>query len=175
MKKSFFDIVDENDHDLHYIASFDETRKKKLWCRAVHIVIYTPDKEIVMQKRASSLAYHPDEVEISVGGGVDAGETPEHAVIRELQEEFGINLKKKELRFIGKVKYNHGNIRNFIYTYAVCLPKERLTFKPNPEETQSIFFITERELRRAMRIHRIKNIGRMAGVYAYWKYLLSAL
>jgi 8-oxo-dGTP pyrophosphatase MutT (NUDIX family) len=179
MKQTRFDIVDEHDNPLDQAASYDDVHHKGLWHRGVHAIIYTPGREIVMQKRAPSLNYHPDLIEISVGGGVDAGEAPERAMIREINEELGITITPSELRFIGKTKYNHPTknllSRVFIYSYAVCIPKERMQLKINPEESSRAFLITERKLRRALKAHRIKNLGRISGEYAYWKYLLDAI
>jgi 8-oxo-dGTP pyrophosphatase MutT (NUDIX family) len=179
VKQSFFDVVDEDDRPLEKSASFDEVHQKGLWHRGVHVIIYTLEGEIVMQKRAISLSYHPGLIEISAGGGVDAGETPEQAIVREIREELGLHVSQKELRFIGKTKYNHRTklllSRVFIYSYTVCLPKERIRLTVDPEETSMAFLITERKLRRALRRHRIKKLGRVSGEYAYWRYLLDAM
>lgn len=179
MKQSFFDVVDEQDQPIGKVASFDEVHRKGLWCRGVHVVIYTEDGNIVMQKRAPSLKYHPSEIEVSVGGGVDAGETPVQAGVREVAEEVGIELDPSELHFVGITKYNHkvnGTYsRNFLYSYTVCLPKERLNMLSNPDEVTRVFLITKRQLRRALRMHRIARFGKISSLYAYWNYLLDAI
>jgi 8-oxo-dGTP pyrophosphatase MutT (NUDIX family) len=176
---SSYDIIDENDNLINQIATYNEVHEKGLWYRAVHAIIYTPEKEIVMQKRAPSLAYHPDEIEISVGGGVDAGETPEGAIIREIKEELGISIKKSQLRYIGKTKFNHKTLtqinRFFLYSYAVCVDKKSLKMSVNPQETSAIFLITARKLRRALKVHRIKNMGRISDINSYWNYLLDSV
>jgi 8-oxo-dGTP pyrophosphatase MutT (NUDIX family) len=179
MKQTFFDLVDEYDAPTGLTASYDDVHSKGLWTRGVHAIIYTPDNEIVMQKRAITLKYHPDLIEISVGGGVDAGESPEQAMVREIKEELGLDISIDELRFISKTKYNHPArgmlFRTFIYSYAVCIPKERLRISINPEETSSAFLLSKRRLKTALRLHRIKNRGRISGEYAFWKYLLDAI
>lgn len=177
--ESEYDLVDEHDKPLGRTAVYSEVHTSGLWHRGVHVLVYTPDGRVVMQKRAPSLAYHPNEVEISVGGGVDAGETPEQAATREVYEELGVTLSPKELRFLGKTTYNHRNKthvnRTFIYSYAVCVPAERLRMQINPQETSAAFLISKRGLRAAMQIHRIKNIGRITSQYAYWRHLLDAM
>lgn len=179
MQLSYFDIVDENDNLLGTRADYNVVHSKGLWHRGVHVLLYTPDRKIVMQKRAISLKYHPDEVEISVGGGVDAGETPEQAAIREVKEEMGITLKPADLHFVGKTKYNHATktllIRNFVYSYTVCLPETKLNFHINAEETSSVFMLSERQLRAALRRHRVLHVGKISSTYAYWKYLLDSM
>ncbi len=180
MKLSYFDIVDQHDNPIGQTASFDEVHAKGLWHRGVHVIIYTPEREIIMQKRSVSLKYHPNEIEISVGGGVDAGETPLQAGVREVQEELGLSLNPADLTYIGKKAYNHRSktqqMRCFNYSYAVCLPKEQLQqLTIDPQETSLAFMITERKLRRALRIHRIKNIGKITSTYAYWRFLLDGI
>lgn len=177
--QSFFDVVDENDKPMGKVASYDEVNKKGLWHRGAHVIIYSPDKEILMQKRSPSLDYHPDEIEISVGGGVDAGESPEQTIVREVHEELGIDIDATKLRYIGKTKFNHRNKkqlnRSFIYSYAICIPKKDLKLNIDTTETSETFFISEKDLRKALRKHRIKHVGRISSLYAYWKYLLDSM
>jgi 8-oxo-dGTP pyrophosphatase MutT (NUDIX family) len=179
MIQSFFDQVDDTDTLVNNVASYDEVHSQGLWHRGVHVIIYTPDKHIVMQKRAPSLKYHPNEIEVSVGGGVDAGESPEQAAVREIYEELGITIPESSLRFIGKTKFNHHtktqHNRVFIYSYAICLERDALKLQINEEESTLAFFISAKRLRRALRMHRIKNIGRISSQYAYWRYLLDAI
>lgn len=160
-------------------AAYSEVHNGGLWHRGVHVIVYTPDGRIVMQKRAPTLAYHPNEVEISVGGGVDAGETTEQAAIREVKEELGVVVNPKELRFLGKTVYNHRNKarvnRTHIYSYSVCVDPNRLKFVINPRETAAAFMISKRGLRMALQMHRIKNIGRMTSQYAYWRQMLDTV
>ena len=174
---SHYDIYNEHDEPCGKTASYDEVHSKGLWHRGVHVILYTPDKKIVMQKRSINLKYHPGEIEISAGGGVDAGEAPEDAIIREIKEEIGIDVYKNELRFLGKTKYNHHTKnqvnRSHIYSYSVCLEKSRLEFSKQNQEVESIFLISKAELKRSLVVHRIKNVGKISGLYAYWRSLLA--
>lgn len=176
---STFDVVDEHDEPLQRIASYDEVYREGLWHRGVHIIIYTPDKDIVMQKRAPTLNYHPNEIEISVGGGVEAGEQPLDAAVRESKEELGITIDKSKVQFIDKTKFNHTvhgqHHRIFLYTYAVCVPKHDLTFSIDQTETTVAFLISRRKLQRALTKHRIKQFGRISSLYAYWNHMLQVV
>jgi 8-oxo-dGTP pyrophosphatase MutT (NUDIX family) len=175
--ESQYDLVDEHDNPLGRTAAYSEVHRTGMWHRGVHVIVYTPDGRIVMQKRAPTLAYHPNEVEISVGGGVDAGETTEQAALREVKEELGVILKPQELRYLGKTVYNHRSKshinRTFIYSYAVCVNPDRLRFVVNPRETAAAFMISKRGLKMALQMHRIKNIGRITSQYAYWRQMLN--
>jgi ADP-ribose pyrophosphatase YjhB (NUDIX family) len=110
---------------------------------------------------------------------VNAGERPERAILREVQEELGLTLDETQLQFLQKAKVNHTSkkrtSRFFQYSYAICVPKERLRLVINPRETTQAFLISEKELRKALRVHRIKNMGRISSLYAYWTFLLDSI
>ena len=179
MELTYFDRIDEHDNLIGGTASYDRVHSEGLWHRGVHAIIYTPDKQIVMQKRSLSLKYHPGEIEVSVGGGIDAGETPAQAMLREIKEELGLELAKSDLKFIGKTKSNHHTKtqinRVFIYSYSVCLPAKNLRFHINEMESSTVFFVSEKKLRRALKLHRIKKIGKISSLYAYWTKLLNSI
>jgi 8-oxo-dGTP pyrophosphatase MutT (NUDIX family) len=179
LSMSTFDVIDEHDQLLNKVATFEEVLSKGYWHRGVHVIIYTPHKEIVMQKRSPLLSYHPNEIEVSVGGGVEAGEEPIDAAIRETKEEIGISLDKSKMRFIGKTKYNHPTkghpSRIFLYSFAICVPKHDLLFEKDERETSAVFFISKRKLRFALARHRIAHYGKISGLYSYWQSLLRAV
>lgn len=54
---------------------------------AVIGIIITPEKKIVLTKRADTPIW------VLPGGGIDDGETPEIAVIREVKEETGLDVR----------------------------------------------------------------------------------
>ncbi len=176
------DIFDKDENPLYKTATYDEVRKNGLWTRGVHIILYTPSKKVVMQKRSKKLDYHPNEIELSVGGGVKAGETTEQAVLREVREETGIRLVRKDLKYIGKKKFSRwyksdGHkyyMKDFIYSYASEIP-ENLVFKPQDNEAQELFLLSLKQVKRSVRKHYVLHFGRLASMYEYWLYLLRAI
>jgi len=56
----------------------------------VHVLVFTPAGELILQKRSRSKAIQPGKWDTSVGGHINAGETKYEAVIREAVEELGI-------------------------------------------------------------------------------------
>ncbi len=176
----YYDIVDHNDKPLGYTADFDEARRRGLWRRGIRVIIYTKDGQIVMQKRSSNLVFYPGEVEVSVGGGVNAGETPAEAAIREVKEELGLDISGYKLQFLGRTRYNHHFKNNCAhrvigYNFAVCVPEKALRFSPDARETEQVFLMTRRQLLRAIRTHRVKNFGRLVPLYSTWRKLLDEL
>lgn len=59
--------------------------------RVVHVIIRNSKGELYLQKRARTKDIQPGKWDTSVGGHVDAGETVEQALHRELREELGIS------------------------------------------------------------------------------------
>ena len=57
--------------------------------QAARAIIVRDDKLLVMKRNKYGDIYY-----VLVGGGVDPGETPERAVVREVAEESSLDLKK---------------------------------------------------------------------------------
>lgn len=74
------------------------------WHRTAHLWIVTPDRRVLLQKRASSKINHPSLWDVSVAGHVDAGESTETAAVREAREELGIEIAETDLRLIGTTR-----------------------------------------------------------------------
>ena len=176
------DIYDKDENPLKLTATYDEVRRKGLWARAVHIILYTPSKKVLMQKRSTKLDYHPGEIEVSVGGGVKAGETTILAILREVREETGIRLREKDLTYIGKKKFSRRYSQNghkyymkdFIYSYSAQIPDD-IEIKPEDNEAQQIFLLPIKDVKRAIRKHYVLHFGKLASMYGYWLYLLKAV
>jgi 16S rRNA (adenine1518-N6/adenine1519-N6)-dimethyltransferase len=84
-----FDVVDENDAVVR-----QETRAtvhaENLLHRAVHVFVFNKRKELLLQKRSSLKDNFPNRWDSSAAGHLDAGEGYESCVVRELEEELGI-------------------------------------------------------------------------------------
>ncbi len=176
------DIFDKDENPLRKTATYDEVRKNGLWARGVHIILYTPTKNILMQKRSSKLDYHPGEIEVSVGGGVKAGETTEQAIIREVKEETGISLSQAQLQYIGKKKFGRtykrdGHkyyMKDFIYSYSAEIPDD-VVFNPKDDEAQELFLLPLKKVKQSIRKRYVIHFGRLASMYSYWLYLLRSI
>jgi 16S rRNA (adenine1518-N6/adenine1519-N6)-dimethyltransferase len=84
-----FDVVDENDQVVGQ-ASRGEVHSKGLLHRAIHVFVINRHGEILLQRRSLLKDAHPGVWDSSVSGHLDAGEAYEAAVVRELEEEMGI-------------------------------------------------------------------------------------
>lgn len=75
--------------------------KKGLLHASVHIWIFDDEKNVLIQKRASTKDTFPNLWDISVAGHISAGEEPVYSALRETKEEVGISITENQLHFIG--------------------------------------------------------------------------
>ncbi len=103
------------------------------------IVFYDEEKRILLQdrKKMSKLG----EEWGFFGGGIDDGETPEQAVVRETEEELGYKLD--DLKYVGNFK---NSIDGFIvdrYIFVSPLLDKLSTFSLHEGEQMKLFSIEE--------------------------------
>ena len=88
----------------------------------VHLQVFNPQGELYLQRRPLWKDIQPGKWDISVGGHIDYGETPEVALIREAREELGITDFSKEP--IGKYIFESGPDKEFVYSWKTIYSGE---------------------------------------------------
>jgi isopentenyldiphosphate isomerase len=73
------------------------------WHIAVHIWIVTPSGRVLLQRRSRLKENNPGLWDVSVAGHVSAGESVAGAAVREIEEEIGLRVERRELRYIGRI------------------------------------------------------------------------
>ena len=58
----------------------------------VHVCLFNKQGEMLIQRRSMAKKSYPGRWDVSVGGGVLAGETAREAAVREAREELGIEI-----------------------------------------------------------------------------------
>ncbi|HEY0257730.1 MAG TPA: NUDIX domain-containing protein [Candidatus Methylacidiphilales bacterium] len=92
-----FDVVDVNDQVVAQ-APRREVHAKKLWHRAVHVLIHDNAGNLFLQRRSPGKDTFPNCWDSSCSGHVDAGENYMTAARRELGEELGWHDQTLPLR-----------------------------------------------------------------------------
>jgi isopentenyldiphosphate isomerase len=120
-----------------------EIHKKGYYHNTAHIWFYTNEGEILLQQRAASKVIYPLLWDVSVSGHIDAGETIKSGAIREIKEEIGLKVKKKQLHKVGVFEcfqsYPNGIIDNeFHHTFIVELKGTFYDLKPQKEEVEAL-------------------------------------
>jgi isopentenyl-diphosphate Delta-isomerase len=122
------------------------------WHRAVHLWIVTPDRRVLLQRRADHKESWPGLWDVSVAGHIGAGESPVEAAVREAREELGLHVAGLEhlatLRF--QAVLNGGAyIENELHElYLVCMEVDLGALTLDPAEVAEAALLTVDELER---------------------------
>ncbi|MDP3026079.1 MAG: NUDIX domain-containing protein [Nanoarchaeota archaeon] len=100
------DIVDENGNLTGITAAREEAHKKGLLHVAIHVLIYTPKNKILIQKRALTKDFDAGKWDFVLGGHLSSGETKEQAVLKELEQEYGIKTTIDALEFLKERRFS---------------------------------------------------------------------
>jgi len=101
----------------------------------VHVHIFNSQGEIFLQKRSDNKDVQPGKWDTAIGGHVHSGETIEHALHREAEEELGISMAKFQPLF----RYVMRNEIESELVHAFLL-KDDGPFFPDPKEISEARF-----------------------------------
>jgi len=107
----------------------------------IHICVFNEDKMLI-QQRADTKSYKPSLWDYSIGGHVEAGETPEMGATRELKEELNVDYDFSNHPPHFTINFEKGFDDFFILEKAVDLSKVVLQF----EEVQAVKWATKEEI-----------------------------
>ena len=168
----YFDVLNEQGEFTGEIESRDVCHEKGLWHRAIGAFIFNEKGEVLLQKRSQSKKLWPGLWDMTIGGHVLAGEFGEQALIREVKEELGIEVKENEVRFLACSTSTNlkGNIINnhygecFIITKQIDIEQVKL----QKDEVEEVKWFTKQEI-----IERINNnydgITDKVGIWGFLK------
>lgn len=136
------DLVDENDMVIGTVPRPEANCNPSLTHREVSVLLFDEQKRVVIQKRSTYKAVHPNMWSM-VAGHISAGEDPEKTAYSELAEEFGIT--DIPLRFLTKkyVRYPHES--HFMYYYMGTYSGQKIIF--DESEVSAIKILSQEELR----------------------------
>lgn len=99
--EEFFDVLTEEGEFTNRVESRKKCHKEGLWHKAVALFIMNSKNQVLLQKRSANKRMWPNLWDITAGGHVLAGEFGFQSIIREIKEEIGIDVDKKDILFIG--------------------------------------------------------------------------
>lgn len=82
----------------------------------VGCIVLSQDGKIVLQQRDSASPTYPDCL-ATFGGGLEPGESPIQALVRELKEELGAQVQESEVISLGAITERATNYSELIYVY----------------------------------------------------------
>lgn len=105
------------------LATIDKSSFKQ---RYVGCIVLTSDKQILLQSRPLYWRTFPGKI-ATFGGHVEEKETPSEALIRELREELGAQVKSDELIVLGAIAEEITKYKDLVYLYYWHDKKETIT------------------------------------------------
>jgi isopentenyldiphosphate isomerase len=132
MDEELLEVVDESGRVLALAPRSETHGNPALLHRVVHVLVFTGEGRLLLQKRSMKKDVAPGRWDTSVGGHVDPGESLEQAVRREMEEELGFNCEPEFL-----YSYTHSNPyeTELVYTYH-CVHDGEVSF--NAEEIDQV-------------------------------------
>lgn len=109
---------------------------------AVVVCIFNSKNELLIQKRTESKQVWPGLWDVSCGGAVIAGETPQESAMREVSEELGIPIDLTNTRATLITSYRTG----FTHTFVVHADPDLSTLTLQESEVSDARFASEKEI-----------------------------
>ena len=100
----------------------------------VHVCVFNRKGEMLIQQRQSFKEGWPNLWDVSVGGGVQAGETTQQAARRELQEELGLEFDFENETPMLTTTFRKG----FDDIYIIHAEPDLNSLRLQPEEVQTV-------------------------------------
>ena len=144
----YLDIVDENNNLTGMVVEREEAHRKNLYHRHVMTWIMNDKGEVLMQKRADNKNRHPGEW-AKTGGHVEAGETVEDALQREVKEEVGMFVPKESMQLISIFRSHNPDNNFFVYSFISYVNYKIEECELQKEEVAEIRYFTIEELEQA--------------------------
>jgi len=159
MENESIDIITKGGLPTGKSALKSEIHAKGYYHNTAHIWLYTKQGYILLAQRAASKTICPLLWDVSVAGHIDAGESIEHAAIREVKEEIGLTISENELNKVSVSEcfqtYPNGIIDNeFHHTFISELKRDPNDLKFDKNEVEAIKLVTLETFQ-----HFIDNIG----------------
>ena len=135
-----FDVVNANDVVIGQATRNEVHKNPSLIHRVIHVWVVNNKNEILIQKRSLTKDKLAGFWDISCGGHVQSGFTPNQTVERELKEELGIS---GEPRFIKKYLVELSDQTEMTNLYVVS---HNGPFKFSMDETSEVKFFSEQQV-----------------------------
>lgn len=98
-----------------------EQKIKRIPNKEISVFILNGKHEVLLQKRSANKKFHPNKWAL-LHGHVEPKETIEHAALREIKEELGIEAKLADLHIFADGKFNiiEQNFDSTYFFYTKC-------------------------------------------------------
>jgi isopentenyldiphosphate isomerase len=149
----YFEIVDLQGNPTGKVQEREIIHARGLWHQTVHVWVYRPGGDILLQKRSLCKDSHPGLWDVSAAGHVAVGETALQGALRESREELGLVIPPDRLHFMEKTRRTlvsrEGTFidNEFTSVYIFRFTGEEGDLTPDPQEVETIGFFSCDRLR----------------------------
>ena len=138
------DLYDENRVPLGKTAERHAPKEAGEYRMVGHVCVFNGRGQLLVQKRTAEKRIWPGYWDVSVGGGVDAGETSRQGAEREFREELGYALDLSDVRPSVTVNFAGG----FDDFYIVKREIDETALTLQKEEVDAVRWVTLEEAER---------------------------
>jgi len=139
------EVFDVNGQPTGVSRTKQEIMRDSQWRLVIHVWIVDERGALLIQQRAHKKGIFDDLWDMSVGGGVSAGEASIDAAVRETEEELGVHFAPDKFIYLGRRKIPPKKVSDteimcdFSDDYLVRVPSIDLrSFKLQPDEVQAV-------------------------------------
>ncbi|HEX5398987.1 MAG TPA: NUDIX domain-containing protein [Verrucomicrobiae bacterium] len=138
MSEEIFDVVNERDEVIGH-APRRKIHARKLWHRAVHVLVFNARNQVFLQKRSMKKDTAAGLWDSSSSGHLDSGEDYDACAVRELREEIGLTATgASQPRRLFKIDACAETGWEFCWVYR-CQSEGPFTLHPDEIETGAWF------------------------------------
>ena len=135
------EVVDENGDFTGEVLDKDIVHDRNLFHNEVAVFVINDQNQLLLQKRSANKRYNPNKWALCAGH-VDAYESLENAVLREMKEEIGLDVPKSELYpYAERDKFVDDSNSHFTYYYYVKTNKKEDEFTVQLEELSEVKWV----------------------------------
>lgn len=132
-------IVDENGNFTGQIIDKEEAHDKNLLHNEVAAFIINDKEQVLLQKRSANKRFNPNKWALCAGH-VDAHESLENAILREIKEEVGLDISIDDLHQLGEreftIRDSNSHITYFYYIRSNLNEKDFIIQKEELSEVK---------------------------------------
>ena len=146
VRMEYIEVVDENGDFIGKVEEREKVHDWNLLHWEVAVMIVNHKGQTLLQKRSSHKRNNPNKWGVCAGH-VDVGEPLEHAALREMQEEVGLQYGKDDLKVLAEKELRLGNNNShFTRYYYVYCEKPETEFIIQKEELSEVKWVDIDEL-----------------------------
>ena len=174
-KGSWVDITTSENKNTGLRLPISWATDRGLWHRGAHLILFTKDHKMIVEKRSMGMVTEPGELDISLGGIVDSGETPMRSILREAREELGVTLRSDQLEklFVSREEKEYRKLRKRVRTiksvYTAVLDDNQVLFSPQVEEVSGIATLTITQTLELIKKGSLANVGTLSTGREFYK------